>query len=141
MCLLASTLCVAIASSDGLVRLGLKKHRLGINGINAARIKGTDSTYAKGVVITTHDSDDSAMNIVSLKNYLDVQYFGEIGIGSPPQKFTVIFDIGSSNLWIPSSHCYFSVACFFHSRYNSSKSSTYTEIGNICGAGSQDIVL
>ncbi|XVF41098.1 hypothetical protein PTKIN_Ptkin01aG0253000 [Pterospermum kingtungense] len=122
MCLLVCTLGVAIASSsDGLVRLGLKKQRLGINRINAARIKGA--------VTTTADSDDSAMNIVSLKNYLDVQYFGEIGIGSPPQKFVVIFDTGSSNLWIPSSHCYFSVACFFHSRYNSSNSSTYTEIG------------
>lgn len=63
-----------------------------------------------------------------INNYLDVQYYGEISVGTPPQNFQVIFDTGSSNVWVPSSKC-FSPACLLHPRYNASKSSTYKADG------------
>ncbi|XP_065611854.1 pepsin A [Cyrtonyx montezumae] len=59
-----------------------------------------------------------------MENYMDTSYYGTISIGTPPQDFTVIFDTGSSNLWVPSVYCT-SLACSNHKLFNPSKSSTY----------------
>uniref|UniRef100_A0A2K5EG18 Gastricsin n=1 Tax=Aotus nancymaae TaxID=37293 RepID=A0A2K5EG18_AOTNA len=61
-------------------------------------------------------------------DYMDAAYFGEISIGTPPQNFLVLFDTGSSNLWVPSVYCQ-SQACTSHSRFNPSASSTYSSNG------------
>ncbi|PWA73779.1 aspartic peptidase A1 family, Saposin-like protein [Artemisia annua] len=143
-------------SNDGLIRIGLKKVKfdetnriasdLGLNDFDTLKTSIKKHKLSANKLANSQEPD-----IVSLKNYMDAQYFGEIGIGTPPQKFTVIFDTGSANLWVPSSKCIMSVSCFFHKKYRSSQSRTYKlngqpaaiqyGSGSISGYFSEDDVL
>ncbi|XBH81193.1 hypothetical protein VPH35_106797 [Triticum aestivum] len=68
-------------------------------------------------------------HVVALKNHLNAQYYGEVGVGTPPQNFTVIFDTGSADFWVPSSKCFLSIGCYLHASYKASKSATYKKNG------------
>jgi hypothetical protein len=67
----------------------------------------------------------------SIKDYANAQYFGTVSIGSPPQSFQVIFDTGSSNLWVPKVGCKHCGNPFFgkKTKYNHDSSSSYEEDG------------
>ena len=65
---------------------------------------------------------------VSVKDYMNTQYFVLITLGSVDQHFLVVPDTGSSNLWVYSSNCQ-SVACQIHSRFFYESSTSYEKDG------------
>jgi hypothetical protein len=60
--------------------------------------------------------------IAYLKDYSNTQYVGTIGLGHPPQPFSVVFDTGSSDIWVPSTKC---KSCGWHHRFNPEGSTSY----------------
>ncbi|CAH1423759.1 unnamed protein product [Lactuca virosa] len=111
-------------SQHGKIKLKKVKYN-GTNSddtLNASITKYTQSLNNLG--------DSTKSDTIALNNYMNAQYFGEIGIGTPPQKFNVIFDTASANLWVPSSQCLFSASCSSHMKYESSRSSTYKANGS-----------
>ena len=114
--LAALCLVAVVAAATSSIRLG-KVH--------------TDETLAQKVQkLNAMRATSGDIGHVDLKQVQDTQFFGPITIGTPAQEFTVIFDTGSSNLWVPSSKCK-TRACKKHNRYDASKSSTYKANGTV----------
>lgn len=63
-------------------------------------------------------------HLLGLKNFANSQYYAVIKVGSPSQEFKVIFDTGSSNLWVQSSICKTS-GCLQHKGFDHTSSSTF----------------
>ncbi|XP_065258901.1 cathepsin E [Emys orbicularis] len=120
-------LCLWLA--NGLQRVPLRRHK---SLRKILREHGQLSKFwkAQKLDMIQYTEDCSAVPETNepLINYLDMEYFGQISIGTPPQNFTVLFDTGSSNLWVPSIYCV-SKACAMHSRFHPSDSNTYSEVG------------
>lgn len=55
--------------------------------------------------LDVYDNNMKKVAEEDLKNFKNVQYFGQIFLGSKLSKHTVIFDTGSNILWLPSKKC------------------------------------
>ncbi|XP_044263659.1 aspartic proteinase A2-like [Tribolium madens] len=68
---------------------------------------------------------------IALYRFLDDEFYGEIVIGHPGQKLNVAFDTTWSYSWVISSKCSSikSIGCYFHNKYDHSKSSEYKKDG------------
>lgn len=70
--------------------------------------------------------DPSAPIDVDIHDFMNTEYYGTVTIGTPPQSFSVIYDTGSSNLWVPAKDC---KGCGSHPKFNPASSSTYQQDG------------
>merc|ERR1711907_626886 len=112
-------LLVGVAAAN-IMKIPLKKHT------KTARqeMREQGYTYSASLAAKYNLGTDP----VVVTDYSDAQYFGEVSIGTPPQTFKVVFDTGSSNLWVPSSET--SIIHFNpHTKYDHKKSSTYVANG------------
>ncbi|KAH8388043.1 hypothetical protein KR093_011308 [Drosophila rubida] len=114
---------LAVASAE-LHRMPIYKHEnfVKTRGNVKAEVEHLRAKY--GLPLARNANEEE------LSNYINMAYYGAITIGTPPQSFKVLFDSGSSNLWVPSSKCwFFDVACMNHNQYDHDKSSTYESNG------------
>ncbi|VDM74390.1 unnamed protein product [Strongylus vulgaris] len=119
--LLLLSACLAI---EALVRVPMHKTTYPRSSYKVASI----AEYLKQKYIKGYKFDSNLAYNEGLSDYSNAQYYGTVQIGTPPQTFQLLFDTGSSNLWVPCKTCKASdIACDFHTKFDCKKSSTCTE--------------
>jgi len=113
---------VAVAANDRVVRMPVtrlptKMERMLADGTWADEYKRNSMRKFRSKML----GDDQEPQT----DFWDTFYLGDVDIGTPKQKFTVVLDTGSSDLWIPDKTY---VGADKH-RFDSSKSSTYYKDG------------
>mmetsp|Transcript_2907 Transcript_2907/g.6792 ORF Transcript_2907/g.6792 Transcript_2907/m.6792 type:complete len:476 (-) Transcript_2907:371-1798(-) len=74
---------------------------------------------------------------ILLTNFQNLQYFGKVGIGTPPQEMQVVFDTGSADLWTTGVPC--GTSCSGTARFDLEQSLTAVTTCSGCGPPSKEL--
>nr|XP_005888470.1 PREDICTED: pregnancy-associated glycoprotein 1 [Bos mutus] len=111
-----------VAFSECIVKIPLRRVKTMRNAISG---KNTLNNILKEHAYRLPQISFRGSNLTHpLRNIRDLFYVGNITIGTPPQEFQVIFDTGSSDLWVASIFCN-SSSCAAHVRFRHHQSSTF----------------
>lgn len=92
------------------------RRKYGFTPLRTVNAVNVTSESGKGVVITE-----------PLINSYDTNFFGVVSVGD--QSFTMQFDTGSSDFWVPSSHCRFCIKTCGNKFFRKSNSKSFRSSG------------
>ncbi|KAF4670003.1 hypothetical protein FOZ61_002200 [Perkinsus olseni] len=88
--------------------------------------------------LATFGSRQPGHEPLELTNFFNAEFYGDIQIGTPGQSFKVVYDTGSSTLWVPGRKCR-STACRRHKRFVESLSTTAHVAHNLRSRGDSQL--
>lgn len=116
--IIASSVSSSVLTNEPVefVSIPIKKRKTKRSGIiqHQKRLLDTSSSLSSSISSTAS---------IELSDYYNNEFIGQLGIGTPPQYLSVVFDTGSSDTWIPSLQC---KTCSSHKLFDPSLSSSYS---------------
>ncbi|KAL0095144.1 aspartic peptidase domain-containing protein [Phycomyces blakesleeanus] len=110
--------------NSSVIRFPLRRLENNYQGSHYIAKRQSDlNTTSKSITST---ENTRVTHSVPILNDLELFGFGiDIEVGSPPKKYLLLFDTGSSDTWIPSHNCTKAHGCQTSNGYNPAESLTY----------------